>query len=102
MRKIGDIFKKNMVLVLLIVLFAYFTMFARNFLSVANITNLLRQTSVIGIMCVGFSIVMIAGGLDLSVSSVISVVGCVTATFIVKAGIPVFPACLLGDRKSVV
>ena len=96
MNKVFDFFKKNMVLVLLILLVGYFSMFARNFLSVNNITNLLRQTSVIGIMCVGFAIVMITGGLDLSVSSVISVVGCVTATFIVKNGIPVIPACILG------
>ena len=101
MKKIGEFIKKNMVLVLLFALVIYFTIFARNFLSMRNITNLLRQTSVIGIMCVGFSIVMIAGGLDLSVSSVISVVGCVTATMIVKLGVPVLPACILGVLVSV-
>ncbi len=101
MKKVAALLKKNMVLVLLIALVIYFTLFARNFLSVKNITNLLRQTSVIGIMCVGFAIVMIAGGLDLSVSSSISVVGCVTATWIVHVGIPVVPACLMGTLVAV-
>lgn len=97
----SDLLKKNMVLVLLIALIVYFSIFANNFLSVNNITNLLRQTSVIGIMCVGFSLVMIAGGLDLSVSSVISLVGCVTAILIVNLGVPVVPACIVGVLTGV-
>ena len=101
MKKALDLLKKNMVFVLLIVLVIYFTLFARNFLSLKNITNLLRQTSVRGIMCVGFAIVMITGGLDLSVSSVISVVGCVTATWIVRSGIPPIIACIMGVLVAV-
>lgn len=96
MKKVANFLKKNMVLVLLIALVAYFSAFARNFFSVINITNLLRQTSVIGMMSVGFAMVMIAGGLDLSVSSQVSVVGCVTALLIVKAGVPSGVGCLLG------
>lgn len=102
MRVKGDFIKKNMVLVLLIVLVAYFTVFANNFLSVVNVSNLLRQTSVIGIVCVGFAMVMITGGLDLSVSSVISLVGCVTASLIVNSGVPVLPACLIGILVAVI
>lgn len=101
MKTIKDLLKKNMVFILLIVLVAYFALFARNFLSVQNVTNMLRQTSVVGIMCVGFAIVMIAGGLDLSVGSTISVVGCVTAICIVRAGVPVLPACAIGILLSV-
>ena len=96
MKKIAGILTKNMVFVLLVALLIYFSCFANNFLSLKNMTNLLRQTSVIGIMCVGFAIVMIAGGLDLSVGSVVSIVGCVTAMLIVNAGVPVIWACLLG------
>lgn len=101
MKTKGDFLKKNMVLVLLVVLIAYFTVFANNFLSVINISNLLRQTSVIGIMSMGFAMVMIAGGLDLSVSSVISLVGCVTGSLIVNSGFSILTACLVGILVAV-
>lgn len=92
--------KKNMVLVLLVAIVAYFSLTTRNFFSISNVTNLLRQVSVIGIMCAGFSMVMIAGGLDLSVSSIISFVGCITAMLIMN-GVPIVLACLLGIVVSV-
>lgn len=92
--------KKNMVLILLIVLIAYFSLTTRNFFSGSNAANLLRQVSVIGIMCSGFSIVMISGGLDLSVSSIISLVGCCSAMMIMK-GVPIILSCLLGIGLAV-
>lgn len=101
MKKIQIFMKKNMVLVLLFVLIAYFSFTTRNFFSGANMANLLRQVSVIGIMCSGFAMLMIAGGLDLSVSSIVSVTGCVTAMMIV-GGMPIWISFLLGIALSVV
>lgn len=101
MNKIGNFIKKNMVLILMIVLIVYFSIFARNFLTIKNFTNLLRQTSVIGIMSVGFALVMIAGGLDLSVSSVISLVCCVSASLYVNAGFGLPIACLIGVLSAI-
>lgn len=96
MNKAGNIIKKNMVLLLLFLLVLFFSLTTRNFFSLNNATNLLRQTSVIGIMSMGFALVMIAGGLDLSVGSIISMVGCVSAICIVNAGLPIWFSCLIG------
>jgi ribose transport system permease protein len=97
MNKTGaeNIFKKQMVPFLLLLLFVYFSLTTRNFFSLNNATNLLRQTAVIGIMSTGFALVMIAGGLDLSVGSIISVVGCITALCIVH-GVPIWLSYVIG------
>jgi len=98
----GNFLKKNMVLFLMIVLFAFFAIFARNFFTPNNISNLLRQTSIIGICCVGFAVVMIAGGLDLSVGSQISVIGVVSANLIVMFGFPIWLAMVCGVLLAMV
>lgn len=95
--KQGSIFsKRGMVLILLAVLVAFFSITARNFFTLNNFTNLLRQTSIIGIMSVGLAFVMIAAGLDLSIGSMIAMVGCITAISIVRAGIPIWISILIG------
>jgi ribose/xylose/arabinose/galactoside ABC-type transport system permease subunit len=43
------------------------------FLSSANMTNLMRQTAILGIVALGQTLVMLVTGIDLSVSAVISV-----------------------------
>jgi ribose transport system permease protein len=49
------------------------------FLGVNNIFNVLRQFSIIGILAVGEALVIITGGIDLSVGSVVGLCGVVTA-----------------------
>jgi len=94
--------KRGMVFILLVVLIVFFTTTANNFLTLGNITNLLRQTSVIGIMSVGFVFIMIAGGLDLSVGAAIAMVGCVAAICIVRLDMNIWLSCLLGVGVAVV
>lgn len=53
----------------LIVLVAIGAMMNSNFLSAANITNVLARSAFIGIIAVGMTFVITAGGLDLSVGS---------------------------------
>ncbi|WP_169727549.1 ABC transporter permease [Granulosicoccus antarcticus] len=53
----------------LIVLVAVGAMMNSNFLSAANITNVLARSAFIGIIAVGMTFVITAGGLDLSVGS---------------------------------
>lgn len=93
--------KRKMVIILLLALVAFFAITANNFLTVGNITNLLRQTSVIGIMSVGFVFIMIAGGLDLSVGAAIAMVGCVAAMCMVYADMNIWLSCLIGIAVAV-
>ncbi len=56
------------------------------FLSSANLLNILFQVSALGIVAAGQTVLLIAGGLDLSVGAALSVAGIVTALSIVKTG----------------
>lgn len=47
--------------------------FGSNFLSLTNLTNLIRQISITGVAAIGVNVVIIAGGRDLSVGSTATV-----------------------------
>lgn len=65
------------------------------FLSGDNIFNVLRATGFTLITVVGMALVLITGGLDLSVGSVLALGGVITG-LACKVGIPIFVAILLG------
>ncbi len=56
------------------------------FLSISNIFNLLRQVSIIGICSVGMTFVIISGGIDLSVGSMLGVSG-VSCAMLISCGL---------------
>jgi ribose/xylose/arabinose/galactoside ABC-type transport system permease subunit len=56
------------------------------FLSVNNLLNILFQVSALGIVAAGQTILLIAGGLDLSVGAALSVAGLATALMIASTG----------------
>jgi ribose/xylose/arabinose/galactoside ABC-type transport system permease subunit len=57
------------------------------FFSVGNIINVVRQTSIYGIMAVGMTFVILTGGIDLSIGSVLAISGAICAGLI-KTGNP--------------
>jgi ribose/xylose/arabinose/galactoside ABC-type transport system permease subunit len=76
----------GLVLILLLLLLL-FTALAPTFFSFPTLVNVSRQVATIGICAVGMTIVMISGGLDLSIGSVLGLVNIVGAKLIVEAGI---------------
>jgi ribose/xylose/arabinose/galactoside ABC-type transport system permease subunit len=72
------------------------------FISPVNLLNILQQVSVPGIVAVGMTIVMISGGIDLSVGMLASLVSIVTALGISKWHYGVGPSILLGIGSAVV
>lgn len=66
-----------------------------NFLDPTNIRNVLRQISVVGIVGAAFTLVMVSGGLDLSIGGTVALSGVVSATLAVD-GVPLPLAFLLG------
>ena len=72
----------------LLILVIFFTVSSDVFLTSANLLNVLRQVSIIGICAVGLTFVLLTGGIDLSVGSVIGVAGMTCATLI-AAGFPI-------------
>jgi ribose transport system permease protein len=83
------------IILVLIVLVIVLSIFARGFLSPRNIRNVLQQVSTLGILSMGMTVLMVSGGIDLSVGSAISVVAVVAGTML-KAGIPAELAIIAG------
>ncbi|MFL6227412.1 MAG: ABC transporter permease [Pyrinomonadaceae bacterium] len=67
------------------------------FLSEANLTNVLRQNSMLGVVALGMTFVILTGGIDLSVGSLLAVAGVVAASL---AGRGLFVALVAGVAVS--
>ena len=61
-----------------------------------NVTNLVLQNSYVLILAIGMLLVIITGGIDLSVGSVAAFVGAVSAVLMVNHDMPVLYAMLIG------
>jgi ribose/xylose/arabinose/galactoside ABC-type transport system permease subunit len=67
-----------------------------NFATSGNFITILRQVSNIGILAVGMTFVLIAGGIDLSIGSMLPLTGVATALFLTKFNMFPVAACALG------
>jgi len=72
------------------------------FISPVNLLNIMQQIGVSGIIAVGMTIVMISGGIDLSVGMLASLVAIVTALGISKWNLGTVPAVMVGILTAVV
>ena len=68
------------------VFFAVFSLTINNFASPMTVTNLIRQSAVFTILSVGMTLVIIVGGIDLSVGANIALSGAVTAVVMNAVG----------------
>jgi ribose transport system permease protein len=59
----------------LVILFIISSLASPYFLNFKNITNILRQSSYTGIIALGMTFVIISGGIDLSVGSMVALIG---------------------------
>lgn len=66
----------------------------KNFLNINNVMNIVNQASINAILAIGASIVILTGGIDLSVGSVVGFVGIFLAMNI-KSGMPIPAAIIL-------
>ena len=71
------IWRDYSVLVALVLMVVIASVINPRFLTVRNLTNILRQVSVIGIVSMGMTMVILSGGIDLSVGSVLAFSGVV-------------------------
>lgn len=93
--KFMEFYKKYGIYVILFLVLAIFSIFAQDFLSVDNLMNILRQVSMFGIVVVGVTFVMIAGGMDLSVGGQMAVIGMIGGILMAKVGMPIVPTILI-------
>ncbi len=73
----------------LIVLIIFFSLASPNFFQFNNIVGILIATSVNGVLALGSTYVIITGGIDLSVGTVMTLSAVMTAVFITNMGLPI-------------
>lgn len=66
-----------------------------NFLSAYNLQNTIRWTALYGIISIGVAFVIISGGIDLSIGSVVGLTGSLLAWLLASRGVPVPLAVLI-------
>jgi ribose/xylose/arabinose/galactoside ABC-type transport system permease subunit len=84
------------VILVILALSAFLTVANPRFLSLENLMNIARNYSDIGIGAVGMTLVLLVGGIDLSVASVMALGGLVTSIALTSWGLPVPIAILIG------
>jgi ribose transport system permease protein len=74
-QRVFDVWNKYSVLIAFVLICIVASVLNENFLSSTNLLNIVRQTAIIGIVALGQTIVILSGGFDLSVGSVLALVG---------------------------
>lgn len=80
------IIRKYSIAIVLFVMFVLFSIFIDGFLNLTNMLNILRQYSMLGIIACGMTLLMIAGGFDLSVGSNMALTGIIVTIISNKFG----------------
>jgi len=79
----------------LLLIIIFFSLASPNFLQVSNIVGILLATSVVGVLAIGVTFVIITGGIDLSIGTVMTLSAVITGTLVTKAGLPL-PVGIIG------
>jgi ribose transport system permease protein len=86
---VQKIFQKYGIYIGFIFIFILFSFLSPYFLKGRNISNILVQSSILAIIAVGETIVILTGGIELSVGSVVALTSLTSAFAIVDMGFPV-------------
>lgn len=78
------------------ILCIFFSIVSGEFLTGSNISNIIRQVSINGILAVGMTFVILTGGIDLSVGSVMAFTGTIMVGMMVNMGLPPVAAVVIG------
>lgn len=90
------------IIIALLIMCVLLSITTTSFLTTTNLFNVLRQIAVNVFLACGMTMVIILGGIDLSVGAIIALSGCICASLIDKAGINVFAAVLIGVLAGMV
>lgn len=94
-KKKNSIIRKMGPLLGLLLLGIALTILSDRFFTLDNLLNVARQISINAIISVGMTLVILTGGIDLSVGSIVALTGSITAGLLV-GGQGIVPAMLLG------
>jgi ribose transport system permease protein len=83
------------VLVLLLAIFVFFAASQNDFFTSANLQNLLTSVSILWVVSMGMTFVVLTGGIDLSVGSLLALCGIILSKLLNGAGVPSWLALVL-------
>ncbi|MBU9729081.1 ABC transporter permease [Diplocloster modestus] len=86
-------YRELSVIAAIAIMFIIFGILNPIYISSSNIVDILDQATIYGLMGIGMTMVIITGGIDLSVGSVLALSGCIVANMAVKGLNPVL--CLI-------
>jgi ribose transport system permease protein len=92
-RMVNLVIEYNFIAIFLIVV-AIAASLSPNFLTFTNIANLFQQASVVGIVAIGMTFVILTGNIDLSVGSLVALMGMIVAVLL-HSGYPPIVAVLV-------
>jgi ribose transport system permease protein len=95
-RLISGLLSDYSTVVVVIVLIVFFGLTSQYFLSPDNIGNILRQMAIVGVLAIGMTMVILVGGIDLSVGSVVLLSGAISGTLILNYEFNAWPAIAVG------
>lgn len=101
-KKLSSYLERFGVLLVFLLMFLILTFATTTFFTSKNLLNVVRQVSVNGIIAVGMMFVLLTGGIDLSVGSVVALSGVVAATFAHPGEYPLVVPILMGLLVGVV
>ena len=82
--KFKSLFLKYSIYLVLVVLIITFSIVSPDFLGAANASNFFRQIPTVGILTVALTMVLVTGGVDLSIGAIAAFSGCTVAYLAVK------------------
>lgn len=88
MKIMKNILLKNPKIIVLAVIVAFLSFANESFFTGSNLLNIIRQSSILTILAIGITAPILTGGIDLSLSGVMSLSGCVCAYFL-DLGFPI-------------
>ena len=80
---------------ILVIEFGIFSLASKSFLTLGNILSVGRQMSFTGIAAIGMTLVMLTGGIDISVGSMLAMAGVLCAKLSADVGLPLWIAVVI-------
>ncbi len=96
----AQIFKKFGLVFAILIIFIIMSTLSPVFLSSKNLINILRQISTNGILAVGMTFIILTGGIDLSVGSLVAVTSVICGSMLMN-GVNLWVACAAGVAAAV-
>jgi D-xylose transport system permease protein len=93
--KINNIKQYSMYIALIFIWIFFIIMTDGTFMAMRNLSNLSRQVSIIAILATGMTLVIITGNIDLSVGSLMGLIGAICAVFQAWYGMGTLPVIII-------